>query len=136
MIQLLRDNFSISTWIVIGCLLQCLLGLVLPRILAYVPALLYVTWGFLDTTLVTAGLKKNIWRDAVVDGKFSVAYPSRGESTLVTDDPAENGPGAVMILGTTCNSPLGMFAPGKLADVPWILLLNCYYRLQRGRRQV
>ena len=90
----------------------------LPRNLALVPALLYLAWGFLDTTLTAAGLKKDIWREAVVDGKFSVAYPSRGESTLVVDDPAENGPGAVMILGTTCNSPLGMFAPGKLAKSP------------------
>ena len=58
------------------------------------------------------GVKKNVWMKDVIDGKISVAYPAEGQRTAVDGQPGDNGPGAVMILGTRSNSPLGMFAPG------------------------
>lgn len=71
-----------------------------------------------------------------MDGKFSVAYPSKGEKTLVKDQPADNGPGAVMILGTISNSPLGMFAPGELISFHLCFVAHCHRRLQGSRRPV
>lgn len=49
----------------------------------------------------------------VIDGKWSVGYPSEGETEVVHGKPGDNGPGAVMILGARSNSPLGMFGDGK-----------------------
>lgn len=58
------------------------------------------------------GLKRDIYMDGVIDGKWSVAYPGPGETEAVTGKPGDNGPGAVMILGTRSNSPMGFFAEG------------------------
>jgi hypothetical protein len=106
-------TFTISTWILLGCIIQTLLSLLLPRLFAILPAVLLLAWGMLDALLVYAGLKKNTYMQDVIVGKFSVAYPADGEGSDIQGQPGENGPGAVMILGTRSNSPLGMFAPGK-----------------------
>src|ERR1700722_407486 len=111
--QLLRENFTISTWILLGCVVQAFLSLLLPRLFATLPAVLLLAWGMLDALLVYAGLKKNTYMQDVIVGKFSVAYPADGDGSDIQGQPGENGPGAVMILGTRSNSPLGMFAPGK-----------------------
>lgn len=109
-LQLLRDNFTIPTWILLGCILQYLLTLVLRPSLAVLPAFLLISWSIIDALLMTFGLKKDIWAKDVLDFKFSVGYPAVGQRSAVK--PASNGPGAVMILGTRSNSPLGMFTPG------------------------
>lgn len=77
--------------------------------------LLLLGWGIVDTLLMTFGMKKNSQYEGVIDGKWSVGYPGEGDSQVVQGKPSENGPGAVMILGTRSNSPMGMFADGK----PW-----------------
>jgi hypothetical protein len=112
--QLLRDNFTISTWILIGCVIQGLLTLTIRPSLAVLPAFLLLTWGIIDALLMSVGLKQNTWMKDVIVGKFSVAYPAQGEARAIQGQPADNGPGAVMILGTRSNSPMGMFAPGTL----------------------
>lgn len=60
------------------------------------------------------GLKQDVYRDGVIDGKWSVAYPSQQETEAVNGKPGDNGPGAVMILGTRSNSPMGFFADGMI----------------------
>jgi hypothetical protein len=110
-VALLRDNFRISTWILLGCIIQYLLTLGLRPSLAALPAFLLLGWATIDTLLMSFGLKKNPWYAGVIDGKFAAAYPAEGERSAIAN-PADNGPGAVMILGTRSNSPLGMFAPG------------------------
>ncbi|KEF62342.1 uncharacterized protein A1O9_00314 [Exophiala aquamarina CBS 119918] len=50
--------------------------------------------------------------DGVIAGKWSVAYPSLQETEVVNGKPGDNGPGAVMILGTRSNSPMGFLADG------------------------
>ncbi|KIW68960.1 hypothetical protein PV04_04871 [Phialophora macrospora] len=64
------------------------------------------------------GIKKNVYAEGVIDGKWSIGYPSDGETEIVHGKPGENGPGAVMILGAKSNSPLGMFGDGykEVAD--------------------
>ena len=64
---------------------------------------------------MTFGFKKNTCYDGVIDGKVAAAYPAEGQRSAI-GKPAENGPGAVMILGTRSNSPLGMFAPGMFSE--------------------
>jgi hypothetical protein len=119
-LALLRDNFKISTWIMLGCMIQYLLTLGLRPSLAVLPAFLLLCWSIIDTLLAVIGLKTNPWYAGVIDGKFAAAYPAEGERSAIAG-PAENGPGAVMILGTRSNSPLGMFAPG----------MSCYAKQPR-----
>lgn len=110
---MLKDNFSLITWLAMGATLQVLLSLVFPRSYAAFPVLLLLGWSIVDTYLMYFGVKKNVWYDGVIHGKWSVAYPDEGETTVVHGKPGDNGPGAVMILGTRSNSALGMFAYGK-----------------------
>src|SRR3954471_976850 len=88
--QLLRENFTISTWILLGCIVQALLSLLLPRLFATLPAVLLLGWGMLDALLVYAGLKKNTYMQDVVVGKFSVAYPAEGDGSAIRGQPGEN----------------------------------------------
>lgn len=99
------------TWILLGCIIQYLLTLGLRPSLAVLPAFLLLSWGFIDALLMAFGIKKNTWANGVIDGKFAAGYPAEGQRSVTK--PADNGPGAVMILGTRSNSPLGMFAPGR-----------------------
>jgi hypothetical protein len=110
-LALLRDNFRISTWILLGCIIQYLLTLGLRPSLAALPAFVLVGWGIVDTVLIAKGFKTNPWYAGVIDGKFAAAYPAK-DGTPAIAGPAANGPGAIMILGTRSNSPLGLFAPG------------------------
>jgi hypothetical protein len=91
-----------------------LLTLTLPRRFAFLPALSLLLWGILDALLMSLGLKRNTWMNDVIVGKFSVAYPTDGQGSAIEGPPGDNGPGAVMILGTRSNSPLGMFAEGEV----------------------
>jgi hypothetical protein len=50
-------------------------------------------WRFVDGFLMHLGFKKNIYAEGVIDGKFSVAYPSDGETETVRSNPGNNGPG-------------------------------------------
>jgi len=111
-IALLRDSFNLSTWILVGCVIQAALSFIFPRSYAAFPAIFLLGWGIVDAFLMVFGLKENVWSKDVIDGKWSVAYPDAGETDTVTSKPGDSGPGAVMILGTRSNSPLGMFADG------------------------
>ena len=98
-----------------GCIVQTLLTLALPRTFpAWIPAALLLAWGGTDVVLKCFGLKANPGMKDVIVGKFGVAYPAAGQGSIISGQPGDNGPGAVMILGTRSNSPLGMFAPGML----------------------
>lgn len=110
-IVLVRDNFKTPTWICLGCIIQYLLTLCFRPPLAALPALLLVAWSIFDTLLMAFGLKKNTWYDGVIDGRIAAAYPAEGRRTAIAK-PANNGPGAIMILGSRSNHPLGIFAPG------------------------
>jgi len=136
--QLLRDNFNLSTWILVGCVIQSLFSFIFPRSYAAFPAILLLGWGIVDAFLMHFGLKKNIWYEGVIDGKWSVAYPGPGETEDVHGKPGDNGPGAVMILGARSNSALGMFDDGMSLSTSYEMgrALTFVDRLQGSRRPV
>ncbi|KIW89596.1 uncharacterized protein Z519_09752 [Cladophialophora bantiana CBS 173.52] len=117
-LALLKDNFSISTWLLLGGAIQILLSFIFPRSYVAFPVLLILGWNIVDAFLMQFGLKRNVWAEGVIDGKWSVGYPSEGETEVIHGNPGENGPRAVMILGARSNSPMGMFADGykEVAD--------------------
>ncbi|EXJ60261.1 hypothetical protein A1O7_04413 [Cladophialophora yegresii CBS 114405] len=111
-IAILRDSFSVSTWLLLGGALQVLLSFLFPRSYLAIPIVGILGWRIADAYLMHFGIKKNVWAEGVIKGKWSVGYPSDGETEIVHGKPGDNGPGAVMILGAKSNSPLGMFADG------------------------
>jgi hypothetical protein len=112
--QLLREHYNLSTWILLGCVIQSGLSFIFPRSYAAFPAILLFGWGIVDVLLMHFGLKHDVYSDGVIDGKWSVAYPGQTETEAVNGKPGDNGPGAVMILGVRSNSPMGFFADGKI----------------------
>jgi hypothetical protein len=78
--------------------------------------LLALLAGIGDSVLISLGLKHNRWKNGVIHGKVSVAYPPTADdhaSKEASDiQPSLNGPGAVMILGAKSNGPFGMFQEG------------------------
>jgi hypothetical protein len=109
---ILRDNFTLPIWLLLGCLLQYTLTLLLRPSLAILPIRLLLAYSLLNTLLQTLSLASSPWSTGVIPGRAAAAFPGADEHTAVSG-PAQNGPGAIMILGARSHSPLGMFAPGS-----------------------
>lgn len=72
----LRDNFTISTWLLIGASLQCaLLALPIRPSYALIPALSLLAYRFVHWLLQCFGVIAYRYTDGIVKGKLSVAYP-------------------------------------------------------------
>jgi len=106
---MLRDNFKTSTWILIGACLQSLLLLYLPGTLGLAPAFLWLGWRIADPLLMMAGIRRNIYMDGVIPGKWAVQFPDKERN--LEGEPAEEDV-CLIFLGARSNHPLGMFAPG------------------------
>ncbi|RDW87057.1 monooxygenase fmaE [Aspergillus mulundensis] len=115
---ILRDGLTLSTWLLVGGVLQ---GLAI-RTMGYkslLPAALILSYRALDTALMTLSLKKNHYMDDVIMRKYSAQYPTNGSFASTTNpntgqedgDPAST-PLVVFHLGAKCNHPLGLLAPG------------------------
>ncbi|QIW98633.1 hypothetical protein AMS68_004151 [Peltaster fructicola] len=105
---LLRDQFSIPTWLALGGIMQGLLFLVAGR-LALVPVVLLLGYSAADTYLMTIGWKKNIYMEDVLQKKYSAQIPDAAGN--FSDKPADSQV-VVFMLGVRNNHPLGLLAPG------------------------
>jgi hypothetical protein len=108
--QILRANFAVSTWLLMGASLQSLLFLILPTRYALTAATLILSLRFLSKCLIALGVLHNPAMDGVIpkkttaqvrdkDGKYS-ANGASGEKIVV------------LLLGFKSNHPFGIFAPG------------------------
>ncbi|KAJ9624515.1 hypothetical protein H2203_005250 [Taxawa tesnikishii (nom. ined.)] len=69
-----RDQFQLSTWLLMGAALQSVTALLVGR-LAFLPAALVLLYRLADTYAMATGLKHNVWSDSVIRGKFSAQFP-------------------------------------------------------------
>lgn len=97
---LIRDNFTTSTWLLIGATLQTsLLLLPIRPSYALAPAVLLLSYRFINNLLICFGLKQNPYMDGVTIGKRSAIYPSAS--------PTEENPASeeicVFLLLARCN---------------------------------
>ncbi|KAL4864068.1 hypothetical protein BDV12DRAFT_17429 [Aspergillus spectabilis] len=107
--NLFRDNFTISTWLLLGAIAQGLVCAVVPLRYAIWPAVLMLSWGALESLLATLGWKENQQMKGVVLGKFSAQIPDReGE---FADKPSGHGV-VLILLSARSNHPLGILGPG------------------------
>ena len=104
----LKDQFTLSTLLLTGALIQGVLVLVGGR-LALLPAVAAVFIKFADIYAQKTGLRRNKAADNVILHKFSAQIPnSDGDYGSV---PAKADM-CVFLIGARCTGPLGMFEPG------------------------
>ncbi|UZJ53740.1 hypothetical protein CBS101457_003060 [Exobasidium rhododendri] len=108
-VNMLRDNFSLTTWLLIGACLEGIALMLLPISQAILPPALLLAWRIVSVFLQMAGLRSNPHMKNVIMGKFSRHEPD--EQGLLQGEPAQK-PVVVLLLGARSNHPLGMFAPG------------------------
>ena len=106
---MIRDNFSISTWLIVGAFLQGILCLLPYHNIALVaPVIMLLVFRVLRTALQTVGLLRNPYMDGVIDGRTVPVYPDENGNR---EKPADTQVCAIM-LAVRSNHPLGIFGDG------------------------
>lgn len=119
--NVLRDQFSISTWLLLGASLQCLF-LYLPIRAPYIQslALLLLAAKLLATFITALGWKKNGKMNGTIVGKVRAGFPASPHSSDTGGEEGEEGDehdyekgskATIVLLGFRSNHPLGLFAP-------------------------
>ena len=106
--NIIRDQLQLSTWLALGALAQGPLYLLLGR-LAFAPAFVLLLYRALDAYAQATGWKHNSYMDDVLLQKFSAQFPD--EEGTYGPEPSKQGV-VVLLIGTRCNHPLGILAPG------------------------
>jgi heme-degrading monooxygenase HmoA len=104
----LRENFSVSTWMLFGAFLQSLVVLIIPRFYAMLPSLIILAARLADTLAITYGWKKNHYLDEAAMYRVSPQIPD--ENGNFHQDAAQEKV-VVFLLGAKVNHPMGLLAP-------------------------
>ncbi|KAI9669115.1 MAG: protein phosphatase 2A regulatory subunit cdc55 [Alyxoria varia] len=106
---LIRDSFTITTWLAIGAAFQSLL-ILLPLRPVYTlgPAILLLTLKLVDNAFVILGWKRNPLMNGVLPGKHTALFPSENGQFQAKNGYPSREKIAVVLLGVRNNSPLGM----------------------------
>lgn len=110
-LHLLRDNFSITTWLLFGTLLQGLACLLLPypNIALIAPVTLFLLFKLIYITLIALALIPDPLAKNVIPGRSVPIFPN--PKTGQQDTPSGQSVTAIL-LATRANSSLGIFSPG------------------------
>ena len=95
-----RDDLRMSTWLLIGASLQCVLCLVLPVYVASVPTLLIIAGRAIQSALIIQGVLRDPSLDRVVKGRFTAQIPFDDGS--FPDRPADKEV-VLLVLGARSN---------------------------------
>ena len=69
----LLNNFTISTWLLVGATLQCTLSYMLPRNVALLPAVVLLLSRLISGALVTKGFLRNSYLDGAIMGRWTAS---------------------------------------------------------------
>lgn len=105
---LIRDQFSITTWLAMGATVQASLFLVAGK-LAFVPAVAILLYRVFTAYAMSVGWMHNTYMDGVLMKKFSAQIPDA--SGQFGAKPADSDV-VVFLIGTRCNHPMGILGPG------------------------
>jgi hypothetical protein len=109
-LQIIRDQFPISTWLLLGGLIQGIASIVLPyhNIVLVLPVLLFLFYKASTTILVLTGIVPNSqMKDAILYRTVPVYPDEKG-----TYEKAGDATVCAILLGVVSNHPLGMLGPG------------------------
>lgn len=106
----LRDNFTISTWLLMGASLQCGLVAVLgARLWILGLPVLVLGMRCLESVLQTVGVLKNPYMEGVILGRTTCHFPEKDGSY---QGAPSNQSLAVLLISARSNHALGMLGPG------------------------
>jgi hypothetical protein len=121
--QLVNENFSLSTWLLLGCSIQSLIFLVVPaRFQIY-------ACSFAGTLLVSRVVTAVLINFNVINNPYLQDGIRRRTTALVPDEagslvePGQQGV-TVLMLGAKSNHPFGFFAPEFLQTFAWVDKMN------------
>ena len=121
MTQILASNFRLSTILLVGACLECLLVLLVPRLYALTPVIFLLAIRLLDTTVVTLGLRQNPYLQGALMKKTTAQVPDMdGE---FRSDPAGEKI-VILLLGAKSNHPLGIFAPNYVQTADYMTKMS------------
>ncbi|KZO96930.1 hypothetical protein CALVIDRAFT_598057 [Calocera viscosa TUFC12733] len=125
-LSMLRDNFQLSTWVLLGAALVGTSFLLVGPWAIYGVLCVYglISWRLLEALIMTLGWVPNKWLKDVLPEKFTAQLPPQ--------DAEDNTPGSsgfcLFILGARVNHPLGILAPGAKEIDSWAE--KCYAELK------
>ncbi|KAK5117993.1 hypothetical protein LTR62_004037 [Meristemomyces frigidus] len=114
--SLIRDCFSLTTWLALGAVVQAVLSLTLSPRLAFLPAFLLLSYRALTAYATSIGWLHNPLMDGVIRKKFSAQIPD--EVGDFGTKPS-NQDIVVLLIGTRCNHPLGALSEGARGMLPY-----------------
>jgi hypothetical protein len=97
---MIRDQFTISTWLCLGATLHIIVCLVVPNRLAIYAPVLLLLFRFVDTMLMAFGVTRNRDMDQSILKKFSAQIPD--EDGNFSDDVSDQSV-TVILLGARNN---------------------------------
>ena len=119
---IIKDAFRLETFICIGATAQILLILIFPLRVAIAPALMYLIYHVLNTSLQTAKILPNQYEKDVIHSKISAQFPERTNGRFGSTPAAQ--PVVVFLLGVRFNHPLGLFSPGAKEIADYFMAMN------------
>ncbi|KAJ4309786.1 hypothetical protein N0V94_008764 [Neodidymelliopsis sp. IMI 364377] len=107
---MVRDQFTIATWLSIGAVIQSTAYALLPyrNIVTILPVVLFLSYKLARTLAITAGLLPNPRMKDVIPNRTTLLFP---DEKGVREQAANNTMCAI-ILAVTSNHPLGALGPG------------------------
>ncbi|KAG9231988.1 hypothetical protein BJ875DRAFT_99756 [Amylocarpus encephaloides] len=112
--NLIKSQFGVGDWLIVGCCLQAFIVLVSPcrLIWSLTPTFGLAIWKMFRTLLVIAGWVENPHMKDVVHGKTTTIFPNPDGSFTRETGQSIVGKGVVVVmLSSKCNHPLGMMYP-------------------------
>lgn len=103
-------DYTISTWLLLGASLQCLLLIILPKTLALIPPFALLFYRIFIGYLRSTGHIHNPLMDGVMDGMTTAQYPA-ADGTLTAPRSGESI--TVLVLSASFAHPNGRFSPGS-----------------------
>jgi hypothetical protein len=97
---MIRDSFTITTWLAIGAVIQGLLVVLVRPTYAVAPAASFLLYKLSRTILQTFGILRNPYMDDVLLGKFSAQF---GDAAGEAPTESSQNQIAVILLGSRSN---------------------------------
>lgn len=113
--SVVRNHFTITTWLLLGALVQIALSfLPIRKLYTLVPVLFILGLRLTDYALIHFNYKANPYMAGVIPGKVTAMFPT---SAGASPDPKDEKI-CVVLLGARSNDLNGVFAPafGKIGD--------------------
>lgn len=104
-----RDDMRLATWILWGAFLQSLLGLFLPRYVAFLPTAIVLATRLATASLRNGGFLPNDSQDNVRHERLTAQIPNE-DGSFPRAAAAKDI--VVFIIATRSSHPKGRFAPG------------------------